>query len=230
VKIKYSEESEEEEAEEESEEAEEEEEASGNETDRTEEDGGDDDAPPPSDDDEDEEEEEEEAAARGGKRGATAALALIEQSTGRRGRAAIGAAAALFALATKSAADVADLKRDARAKEKKELLASATRYVPKATLTWLATQPLATIKGFVQQATKGAPIVHTDEGELLVPRAAAPGTEESLPKDVLDMINGAMAACPSSIKPEVFRKTLVDAHLAEHKKRLAAANGAPGRV
>lgn len=237
TKIKYeesTEESEEEEEEESSAESDdEEEEASGNETDRKEDDspGDDDDDSGDGDDEEDEEESEEEEEAEGPrmKKKARASLALLERETGKRGSAAIGAAAAMFATMRQTTEDVARLKSAARAKEKSDLIASAKRHVPKAQLSWLKTQPLAVVRGFVAQATKGATIVHTDEGELLVPRAATPGTEESLPKDTVAMIDAAMAACPSNVKPEVFRKTLVDAHLADHKKRLASANGV-GRI
>lgn len=233
TKIKYeetTEESEEEEEESSSEESEEEE-ASGNETDRKEngDDDGDGDSDGDDDADEDEEEEEEEAKMPPMKKSARAAMSLLEQSTGKKGRAAIGAAAAMFAVMKQTTEDVARLKSAARAKEKSDLIASAKRYVPKAQLTWLKTQSLAVVRGFVEQATKGAPIVHTEEGELLRPKAAAPGTEESLPKDTIVMIDAAMAACPNGVKPEVFRKTLVDAHLADHKKRLASANGV-GRI
>lgn len=239
TKIKYEEtteesEEEEEESSEESAESEDdaEEEASGNETDRKEDDDGDDDSDGDDDADEDEEEEdEEEEAAKMPpmKKSARAAMALLERSTGKKGRAAIGAAAAMFSVMKQTTEDVARLKSAARAKEKSDLIASAKRYVPKAQLTWLKTQSLAVVRGFVEQATKGAPIVHTEEGELLRPKAAPPGTEESLSKDTIAMIDAAMAACPSGVKPEVFRKTLVDAHLADHKKRLASANGV-GRI
>jgi len=219
-----SEESEESEAEEESEGSEEEE--SGNETDRKEEGDAPADDDDAGDDDDDEAEEEEES--KGAKK-AKAALALLERQTGKRGSAAIGAAAAMFAVVQQSAKDVAELKAQARTKEKSDLLASAKRYVPTSQLTWLKTQPLAVVRGFVTQARKGAPIVHTEEGELLVPKAAAPGTEASLSKDIIATIDAAMVACPPGMKQEDFRARLVEAHLADHKKRLASANGA-GRV
>lgn len=239
TKIKYEESTEEssEEEEEEAEEAsseEEEEEASGNETDRKEgddsDDGdGDDDSGDDEEDDEEEDEEEEAEMPPMKKKSARAAMAMIERETGKKGPQALGAAAAMFSVMRRTTEDVARLKSAARAKDKADLIASAKRYVPKSQLVWLKTQPLAVVRGFVEQATKGAPIVHTEEGELLVPKAAAPGTEGALSKDVVAQIDAAMAACPSNMKKEDFRKALVDAHLADHKKRLASANGV-GRI
>jgi signal peptide peptidase SppA len=173
---------------------------------------------------EDDEEEEEES------KKASAALSLLESATGRKGSAAIGAAMAMFSKMEKAIADTAALKATAVAKERESLLERAGRYVPGHLLAALKTQKLAAIRAFVSEAEKGAPMVHTSEGDLIKPKVAAPGTEESLPRETLDIIDQACAHSGSSPEDQKnLREALVKAHLKIHNDRIAAATNGVGR-
>lgn len=173
---------------------------------------------------EEEEEEEEEESKK-----ASAALAFIEKATGRKGSAAIGAAAAVFARLDTVEKTANELAANAKATEKATLIASVKKYVPKAQIDWLQTQHLSVVRGFVETALKGSPMVHTESGDLLIPKASAANTKEALPKDIQEMIDGAVAALPGSFNAEQkqkFEATLVQRHLEDQAKAL---NGAGGR-
>ena len=191
------------------------------------------------DDEEDDEEAaaakkkaEEAAAAEGGEEDdeeAKAALALVRRATGRKGNAAIGAATAMFAQLEATRADVRTLKARAEATDRAALVARAERYAPKRLVAPIASGPLATLRAFVEEAEKGAPMLATSEGDLIRPKAPAPGTEESLTSDVLAMIDTAVASCGLA-DTKAFRAQLVAAHLKAHTDRInAAASGAQGR-
>jgi ClpP class serine protease len=173
--------------------------------------------------------EEEEEAEEAEEKKATAALRLLEQVTGQRGNAAIGAAMAKFATADRVAADVAKLKADAQATERTALLKTAAKYVPKHLLGALKTQKLSALRAFVAEAKKGQPMVATEEGDLIVPKAVVPGSEESLPKETLAMIDQAVAACGLR-DPKAFREQLVAKHTASHSDRLNKALNGAGRL
>lgn len=180
-------------------------------------------------------EDEEEARLRtppalalpaGGEGGA--ALALLESVTGRSGAAAVGAAMAKFARLDATEADVAALKSKASTEERSALLTRAGRYVPPHLLAALETQSPAALSAFVTEAEKGSPLVHTEEGDLIKPRAATPGTEASLPADIRELID---AACANSglRDTKALRADLVKAHLKDHNDRLNAAPNGAGR-
>jgi len=159
---------------------------------------------------EEEEEEEEESA--------KAIAALVYKQTGMRGSAALGALAATFSRLESVEADTAALKAKAAEDEKSSLIAKAVKYVPKSQIKWLETQSLKVVRGFVEQACKGAPMVVTAEGELLVPKAVTPGTEEALPKDMLAQIEAGMNACPPGYDKAKFRASLVASMLEQVAK------------
>jgi hypothetical protein len=159
-----------------------------------------------------------------------AAVALVRRATGRKGAAAVGAATAMFAQLEAMRADVAKLKADATAAERKALVARAEKYAPKRLVAPIASGPLATLRAFVEEAEKGAPMLATSEGDLLRPKAAQPGTEAALPEETIQQIDAAVEACGLA-DPKAFRASLVAAHLKAHNERIGAAmNGAQGRI
>lgn len=169
---------------------------------------------------EEEEEEEEESA--------KSALALLERTTGAKGSAAIGAAAGIFARLERVEETAETLRAEARATEKSGLIAKAVKYVPSSQIDWLKTQSLSVVRGFVEQATKGAPMVMTEEGELLVPKVSTPGTKESLPKEMREQIAIAVAACPRGVDPKKYEADLV-ANMVTAFATNPTLNGAAGR-
>ena len=77
------------------------------------------------------------------------------------------------------------------------------------------------IEGFVGMRKAGGPVIHTDEGTLLRPKAEAPGTFEALPDDIRAMIDDAVNSAPSADR-DSLRRALVE----NHNKSLAQnANG-----
>lgn len=173
-----------------------------------------------------EEDEEEEAE----EKKAAAALRLIEAATGMTGRKAVGAAAAMFATAKTLAADVEVLKRSSLADRKAALLKEAAPLCfGKAEEEWLATQSRATLEGWLEMRRAAGPVIHTSEGTIVKPKVVKPGTEESLPEEVRELID---AACEASglADSAALRAELVKAHLKSHTDRIkSAANGA-GRI
>ena len=180
---------------------------------------------PPMKKGEEEDEDEDEA-----KKAAASALSLIEASTGRKGPAALGAAMAMFAQLEQTRADVAKLKASALTAERDALLKRAARYVPKHLVSALKTQKLAAIRAFVSEAEKGQPMVATDEGDLIKPQASQPGTEASLPKETLAMIDQAVNCSGEGVDKKALRAALVSANLESHTKQLTAALGSAGRI
>lgn len=174
-----------------------------------------------------EEKKSEEKHAEEEEKSAAAALALIERSTGLTGDAAIGAAAAVFSRLTMLEQQTQQLVAKQATDEKASLIASVTKYVPKSQIEWLEGQKLSVVKGFVAQALKGAPMVHTEEGDLLIPAARAPNTKESLPKEIQAMVESAVAAFPGTKEAKAsFETELVRRHFENEAKAL---NGAGGR-
>lgn len=169
-------------------------------------------------DEEGDEEEEEEAS--------KAALALLEQQTGLKGSAAIGAAAGSFARLTRVEQQTAELSARQVESEKEGLLAKVKAHIPTTQHAWLSTQKIGTIRSFVAEATKGAPLVATAEGDLLIPRETTPGTEAALPKETRDLLEQMAAAVPEKER-EAFRKTATERLLKDNAKAL---NGAAGRI
>lgn len=169
-----------------------------------------------------EEDDDEDEAAK-------AALALIESQTGMKGSAAIGAAAGTFARLGRVEQQTAQLAAAAAETEKSSLLEKVKAYIPATQHAWLATQKIGTVRSFVAEATKGAPMVHTADGDLLIPRESTPGTEAALPKDIREMLDQTCAAIPAKDR-EAYRKAAVEALLKDHNKALNGASaGAMGR-
>ena len=178
------------------------------------------------DKDKDEDEDEEEACNPEDEEEAKSALALIEASTGMTGSKALGAARSLFNLAKDTSARVAQLEQSRLADTKSSLIVSAKgQYLTKSEAAWLASQPLATVEGFVEMRRKSGVIVHTDESTILKPKAAQPGSEAALPESVVKMIDQAVACCTTG-DPRAFRAALVAAHT---KAQVEQANGQNGR-
>ena len=138
---------------------------------------------------------------------------------------------ALVAAVRELSTETTKLKTEGDANRRSNLMARAARYVPKHILAPIAASAtLATLEAIVSEAEKGQPMVHTTEGDLLVPKAVTPGTEAALSKETLAMIDSAVANCGAA-DPKAFRATLVTAHLKAHTDRLNdALNGAPGRI
>lgn len=173
---------------------------------------------------EDDEEEEEEESKK-----ASAALSLIEASTGLKGHEAIGATAAVFSkLASLEATTQALVTKD-RENEKANLIASVKRHVPKSQLDWLSGQKLSVVRGFVAKALESAPLVPTEEGELLIPKAAAEqGSFAALSKGEQEIVLQAEAALPSTFskeQKEAFRASAIANIHAAKQKQLNGAGG-----
>ena len=163
---------------------------------------------------------------------AKALLALVESTTGERGARALGALQAILTNSQATAQAVATMQAE-RADDRRATLIreNAGKFLTRNDCAWLATQPLATVEGFVAHRQKAGVIVNIDDSTTIKPKAAQPGTEESLPADVLAMISAAVEnACPNGVKPADFRATLVSAHLKAHTERLNGAHNPNGRV
>jgi ClpP class serine protease len=180
-------------------------------------------------------EEEEEAKAllaRGGDGATRAALAILEEATGLKGPAAVGAGMGLLSRLQKVEASHAEMAARAAASERESLIARATKYVP-ARLVAALGNDVSALRSLVAEAEKGAPLISTEDGDLMKPKAVVPGTEESLSKDVLAMIDSAVLACPASMSPKDYRAALVKGHLdaqaASTRERLNGAGSAGGR-
>ncbi len=158
-----------------------------------------------------------------------AALALVEGVTGLKGPAALGAVMAKLARLDQIVEDTNAMKADAAAKETAALVERAGKYVPSHLVKAVAAQGLEGLRAFVAEAEKGQPMVNTEEGMLLRPKAVQPGTEASLPKETLALIDQAVAACGLR-DPKAFRETLVQSHLKAHNERLNAAMNGAGRI
>jgi ClpP class serine protease len=160
---------------------------------------------------------------------AKAALALLEQTTGLTGAAALGKAAAVFARMEQAISTTAELQKSARSAETADLLKRGAKYIQPNILGTLAKQGLEALRACVTEAEKGAPMVMTEEGALLVPNAVKPNTKEALSKDVQMMIDSAVAVFPVSLgaeKKAAFEADLVRRHLEDQAKAL---NGAGSR-
>jgi hypothetical protein len=151
------------------------------------------------------------------------AQALIEAATGRKGAAALGAAQALFSMAAQTSDRVARLEKERTAEKRAALMAEARKLCfGNAEAAWLATQPLASIEGFVEMRRAGGAVIHTDEGTLIKPRAAEPGSMDALPPDVQAMVDDACAHADVDDR-DALRKALIETHT---KQLARAANGA----
>lgn len=232
TKIKYEESSEEESseeeeaAEEESESAEEEEEASGNETDRDEE--GDE---PVDDDEDDEDAEEEEESSK--KAAASAVLALAEKATGRKGKRAIGALAAMIAEGQRATERVGKIEKEHRAERKEHSITAAlnARRITPHEAKMLRAKSAAFAKDFISMR-KGA-VVNVDGDEMHVTTDKKPvaGSEEaSLPDHVRKSIDTAVLhASSAGIDPKALRAELVKEHVKQHEERMRAGLNGAGR-
>lgn len=168
-------------------------------------------------DDEDDDEDDDKDAKK--------AKALVQSLTGKAGAAGRGELRAMAMLAAKAEERLAALEKKNKTDEKKALIASVTgKYFTPTEAKDLASMPLAEVRSLVAFAKKRGTIVHTSEGELVHPKNAKPGTEASLPKEVISMIDAAMADVPAD-KKTVRRAEMVEAHI----KARSAMNGAGER-
>lgn len=166
----------------------------------------------------DDEEDEKAKSGKSEEEEAKAVLAKVREITGLSGHAAIGALQSLQSVVK----DVAAIKANAAATEKASAIKEATgKYVMKHEVPWLESQPLATVKGFIEHRRKTGAIVNTEEGDLVKP-AAPDGAGATLPKDVMQIVDEAVAAFPGD--KEKYRATLVK-NLSDNK----ALNGATER-
>lgn len=177
------------------------------------------------DDDDDDDDGEDE------KKSSKASLAFrsaVEELTGMRGKKALGALRAIAGAHVENTARIQRLEAERKKDAKASLIAGARgKYLTKAEAAWLASQPMATVEGFVAMRRKSGVIVHTDETTIVKPKQAAPGTEESLSPERLESIEAAVAGYSGDKK--TFRAALVEAHLADHKTNVNAALNGAGR-
>lgn len=177
-------------------------------------------------DDEDEEDDEEESEEKSAK----AALAAVQAITGMKGKKALGALQAIAATAANTAADVAALKKASAGRDKAALIASAKgKHLTPKEATWLGTQKMSVVQGFVEMRKKAGVIVNTDDSTLIKPKYSQPGTEESLPSETIKLIDDAVSASGAH-DPKAFRAALVEAHLKAHTERLRSASNGVGRI
>lgn len=156
-----------------------------------------------------------------------AALALLQEATGLTGRAALGAAAALFGDVKRQGEVLKTIQKETAGAKRAGLLESVAKCTSSAEKAMLAGFGLVELQAFVDVRLKSG-LVHTDDSTLVRPKAATPGTEDSLPEGVVAMIDAATANYNGD--KVSFRASQVAAHLAAHKKQLEGANGAPGRI
>lgn len=180
-------------------------------------------------------EEEEEAkallarAALPGGEQASAALAILEAATGQKGAAALGAGAGLISRLQKVEQALADTSARAVATEREALVARATRYVP-ARLVAAIANDVPALRALVAEAEKGAPMISTEEGDLIQPKAVIPGTEGGLSKEARAMIDSAVLATPAGMDPKAYREALVKGHIeAQSSTARDRLNGTAGR-
>lgn len=173
-------------------------------------------------DDEDEDDEDEEKSAK-------ALATAFKAATGMTGKKAIGALRALVATSQQTAKDVAALKKASAASAKSALIASARgKFLTPKEADWLTTQPMSTVQGFVEMRRASGVIVNTDESTMVKPKDAAPGTEASLPKEIIDMIEESLVNVPAAKRDE-YRAQAVAAQLKTHKEMLGSALNGAGR-
>jgi signal peptide peptidase SppA len=235
TKIKYEESSEEETAEEEEAASEEEEEeAGGNETDRkeTSDDGDDDDKDDDKDDDEDDEDDEDEDEEESKK--ASAALHLIERTTGRKGSAAIAAMESRLARLEQVDQRLAVVEKD-RAKEAKAhriSAALASREISPHEAKTLRAKSSSYVKEYIADR-KGKRVVMGDDDETVIRPASSGANMDKLPPEAEEAIRQGLSALGALSKEERAKveADLRTAHLKAHKERMMAGlNGAAGRV
>lgn len=157
---------------------------------------------------------------------ASKALALVQKLTGMKGKEALGALQAIAMTADNTAKEVSQLRSEGIARDKAALIAGAKgKHLTAKEATWLASQKMETVKGFVEMRRKSGVIVHTDESTILQPKASKPGSVEALPQFTRDMIDAAVASATGD-KAKV-RAELEAAHLKAHNEQVARAlNGA----
>lgn len=175
---------------------------------------------------EDEEEATKALLARGDDT-SRAALAVVESVTGRKGQDALGALMGLVGRLQKIEQSHADTTARLEAQEREALIKRATRFVP-ARLVAALGNDVAALRALVEEAEKGEPLVNTSEGDLMRPKQSVPGTEGSLSKESLAMIDSAVLACPAGMDPKEYRSALVKGHLdAQASSARDRLNGSP---
>lgn len=159
---------------------------------------------------EDEEEEEKKAA--------SALLSLAQDATGKKGRRAIGALAAMLAEGRSAAKVVKKISLERRS-EKKDLAiqtALAHRRITRHEAKDLAGKSSRFVTDFLSM--RKSPLVATDEDALKTPSHKS-GAE--LPAHVQSQIDSAVAAAPEDQKIKLRKKLI-----AAQRDQLASANGA----
>ena len=161
---------------------------------------------------------------------AKAALALVQTATGMTGKRALGAMSAIVATAQQNTARIAALEQNTVESRRASLIKdNAGKYLTKTECTWLASQPVETVEGFVEMRHKAGVIVHTDDTTIARPKVVAPDSEEALPQYTRDLIEQTVASAPVADKVS-FRKLLVANHLKAHHERMNAALNGAGRI
>lgn len=191
----------------ESEEGEEESSAKGNETDRKEKKAA--------KKSEDEEPEDD------GDDAASAILHLAEKATGRRGRSAVGALAAILAEGKRTAESVAKIQKERTAERKSMIIAQAlgARRITKHEAKTLQGKKMSFVKPYLEMRPNA--IVNTDEEELHSP-AGEDGkpTGAGLTAEVMREIEKAVASAPEGIDRDKLRQSMVEAN----RQRMNGAN------
>jgi signal peptide peptidase SppA len=122
---------------------------------------------------------------------------------------------ALFAEVARLGKEQAKIKAGTEDAERADLVARASKYVPKHLLKPLTdTANLPTLRAMVAEAEKGSPMIVSDSGDLVMPkhRPASSGPESALSADTLRMIDDAVTHCGAA-DPKAFREKLVNEHL-----------------
>jgi signal peptide peptidase SppA len=169
------------------------------------------------DEEEAEGEEDEEGATD---KAAAALMALAQSATGKRGKKAIGALAAMLAEGQRAAKRVNKISAERR-RERKALAidsALARRHITRHEARDLRKQSSSFVSSFLSMRKK--PLIATDEEELKTPAHTEGG---DLPKSVLKQIQDACAAVPEAQRPAVEKKMI------EAQRERLAANGAGSR-
>lgn len=158
---------------------------------------------------------------------ASAELAtLAESATGKRGRAAVGALAAVIEQGKRNAAVLDEIVRERKAEKKASAIEKAlnARRITKHEAKTLAGKSLAFVTSFLEMRPKAVINVDDDSIRIPDPDAKSPAGAE-LASEVIKQIDLAVVSAPDGVDKAILRKQMIEAH----EKRMQAASNGAGR-
>lgn len=182
--------------------------------------------PPPGSSEEDEEDEEEAASSAEDEEDEEEAAAklveLAQTTTGKKGKRALGALAAMLAEGQRAAKKVRKIENERRAEKKAHAIQSAlsTRRITRHESTMLAKKSSGFVRDFLSMRKE--PLVATEEETLRTPLQVLDGGGSDLPPAVLRQIEMAVAGMDDK-EAKRLRKKMIEANREQLAKK---ANGA----